>query len=96
MGQAYTRNELGACHSRTSACQGCTHQEDTQSALELVNSVQATRNAGCYVLDDEAFCDPITPMERIYYWACVGAAIGVSIVLVFGTLGYLSAKACGM
>lgn len=48
------------------------------------------------MLDDEAFCDPITPMERIAYWACVGASIGVSIFLVFGTLGYLSAKACSL
>lgn len=94
MGQVHTCNELGECHSRTPACQGCTHQEETQSAKALTTSTHGTRNAGCCVLDDEVFRKPITPIGRIAYWYCVVGATYMTIVIVLGSLGYLSTKAC--
>ena len=66
-------------------------------AKALEASAQASRDTGCYyVLDEDAFRDSLTPMERIAYWASVGFAVGLSVAAVFGTLGYFSAKAFGL
>lgn len=87
--------ELGVCQRRTPACAGCKHSEDATKALEA--SAQASRDTGCcFILEDEAFCERLTPMERIAYWGSVGVAVGLSVVAVFGTAGYLSVKALGL
>ena len=92
--------ELGVCQQRTPACPGCTSHHDDADAQALAACVQASRNTGCtvvlgdYDLDD--FKESLTPMERIAYWTAVGFAVGLSLVGVFGTAGYLSVKAFGL
>lgn len=86
--------ELGVCQQRTPPCPGCKYSEAEKA---LAASVQASRDTGCcFVVDDESFQESLTPMERIAYWASVGAAVGLSVVAVFGTAGYLSVKALGL
>lgn len=65
-------------------CLGCDHHA-------LAASVQASRDTGCCAQLLEAD-DAITPMERIAYWGSVGAAVGLSLAVVFGAAGYLVAK----
>ena len=64
--------DLGICQSRTPGCPGCTCHQD--SGYHTPH------------LDDEP--ESISPMERIAYWACVGATAGMSLVLVAGTAGH--------
>lgn len=65
--------------------------------MDLEASAQASRDTGCcFILDDEAFRESLSPMERIAYWGAVGAAVGLSIVTVFGSLGYFAARAFGL
>lgn len=87
-------HELGVCQGRTPRCPGCSYPDATK-ALEA--SAQASRDTGCcFVLDDEAFRESLTPVERIAYWGCVGLAVGLTVAAVFGTAGYFSAKALGL
>lgn len=82
---------------RKPACQGCTCHTDEATAKALAASAQASRDTGCcFVLDDEAFTDSLSPMERIAYWGSVGLVAGLSVVAVFGSLGYFTAKAFGL
>jgi hypothetical protein len=82
---------------RSPACQGCTCHTDEATAKALAASAQASRDTGCcFILDEEAFRESLTPMERIAYWGSVGVAVGLSVVAVFGTAGYLSVKALGL
>ena len=70
---------------------------DVQAAKDLAASVQASRNAGCCVLlEDDDFKESLTPMDRIAYWGAVGLVVGMSVAVVFGTVGYVSVKACGL
>lgn len=72
---------------------------DTRTTDALTSAVQASRNTGCCAdigYADYDLRDTLTPMERIAYWASVGAAVGISLVAVFGTAGYLYAKAVGL
>ena len=93
MANALTCQDLGVCQSREPACSGCNCHADAA----LAASVQASRNAGCCVLlEDDDFKESLTPMERIAYWASVGMAVGLSVAAVFGTVGYVSVKACGL
>ncbi len=86
--------ELGVCQGRSPSCPGCTHAEDAKA---LAASAQASRDTGCcFVMEDEAFRESLTPVERIAYWASVGAAVGLTVAAVFGTAGYLSVKALGL
>jgi len=77
-------DSLGCCQQRTPACLGCEHHA-------LAASVQASRDTGCcsQMLEAE---DTTTPFERIAYWGSVGAAVGLSLAVVFGAAGYLVAK----
>jgi hypothetical protein len=78
--------ELGVCQMRKPACQGCTCHTDEATAKALAASAQASRDTGCcFILDEEAFRESLTPMERIAYWGSVGVAVG-----------YLSVKALGL
>lgn len=89
--------ELGVCQSRTPACAGCACHTDDATSKALAASAQASRDTGCCCfVDEEAFQESLTPMERIAYWASVGLSVGLSIVAVFGTAGYLSVKALGL
>lgn len=97
MAAAHTCHDLGVCQARTPACHGCHCHADAQAAKDLAASVQASRNAGCCPLfDDDDFKESLTPMERIAYWGSVGLVVGMTVVAVFGTAGYLSVKACGL
>ena len=73
-----------ACQHRTPACLGCEHHA-------LAQFVQASRDTGCCVpFGDCADTEPtLTPFERIAYWGAVGLSVGCSLVVVFGTAGYL-------
>ena len=75
---------LGVCQQHTPACLGCDHHA-------LAQFVQASRNTGCCVpFGDCADTEPtLTPFERIAYWGAVGLSVGCSLVVVFGTAGYL-------
>lgn len=65
--------------------------------MDLEASAQASRDTGCcFILDDEAFRESLSPMERIAYWGAVGAAVGLSVAAAFGALGYFSVKAFGL
>ncbi|TXH90329.1 MAG: hypothetical protein E6Q78_05140 [Rhodoferax sp.] len=90
--------ELGLCQNRNPACTGCTCEADTATAKALASAAQASRNAGCCnVLGDEYdFKESLTPCERIAYWGAVGFGVGLSIVTVLGTAGYLSVKLFGI
>lgn len=75
---------LGFCHQRTPACLGCDHHA-------LAASVQASRDTGCCVpfgTDDHA-TNTLTRSERVGYWMCVGAAVGLIVITFFGSAGYL-------
>lgn len=76
-----------ACQQRTPACLGCEHHA-------LAQFVQASRDTGCCVpFGDCADTEPtLTPFERIAYWGAVGLSVGCSLVVVFGTAGYLFTK----
>ena len=76
-----------ACQHRTPACLGCEHHA-------LAQFVQASRDTGCCVpFGDCADTEPsLTPFERIAYWGAVGLSVGCSLVVVFGTAGYLFTK----
>lgn len=72
---------------------------DTDAAQALAASVQASRDTGCCsVLGDAErdFKTSLTPFERIAYWASVGAAVGLTVAVVFGTAGYVAARALGL
>lgn len=76
---------LGVCQQHTPACLGCDHHA-------LAASVQASRDTGCCVpfgTDDD---HTLTRFERIGYWIGVGAVVGLSVVVAFGSAGYLVAK----
>ena len=76
-----------ACQHRTPACLGCEHHA-------LAQFVQASRDTGCCgPFGDCADTEPtLTPFERIAYWGAVGLSVGCSLVVVFGTAGYLFTK----
>ena len=80
----HTCSALGVCQQRTPACLGCEHHA-------LAQFVQASRDTGCCVpFGDCADTEPtLTPFERIAYWGAVGLSVGCSLVVVFGTAGYL-------
>lgn len=89
--------ELGVCQMRSPACQGCTCHGELATAKALAASAQASRDTGCcFILDEDAFRESLSPMERIAYWGSVGVAVGLSVVTVFGSLGYFAAKAFGL
>lgn len=95
--------ELGVCNSAVPDCLVCPHSRsaDPAATTALAASAQARRNAGCHVLLDDAHLADLdttglTPMERIAYWVAVGCAVGLSLVAVFGTAGYLTAKALAL
>lgn len=78
---------LGCCQHRTPACLGCDHHA-------LAASVQASRDTGCCVpfgTDDDA-THTLTRAERMGYWIGVGATVGLSVIIVFGSAGYLITK----
>ena len=83
----YTCDAMGICQQRTPACLGCDHHA-------LAQFVQASRNTGCCVPFDtnDATTDTLTKTERVAYWLGVGVVVGMSVVTVFGTAGYLVAR----
>ncbi len=99
MSAARTCHSLGVCQARTPACPGCTCHADIEAAQALAASAQASRNTGCCAVladTDYDLRESLSPMERIAYWGGVGAVVGLGIVAVFGTAGYLSVKALGL
>lgn len=81
----HTCSALGVCQQRTPACLGCEHHA-------LATAVQASRDTGCCVpfgTDDD---HTLTRPERAGYWLGVGATVGLSVVTVFGSAGYLITK----
>lgn len=77
---------LGCCQQHTPACLGCDHHA-------LAQAVQASRDTGCCVpFGDSDDTATLTKAERVGYWIGVGATVGLSVVAVFGTAGYLAIK----
>lgn len=89
-----TCTALGVCQSHSPACNGCDQKKVLESFDYLMASVQASRDTGCCVpFGDCADTEPtLTPFERIAYWGAVGLSVGCSLVVVFGTAGFLLTK----
>jgi hypothetical protein len=75
---------LGVCQQHTPACLGCDHHA-------LAASVQASRDTGCcWPFGDDN--ETPTKAENVSYWLGVGATVGISVVALFGSAGYLFTK----
>lgn len=85
---------MDQAHSHTPGYPGRTHQQDGQATQAQHASLPTIYST---LPEDEAdFKEQLTPCERIFYWACVGLAVGLSVALFFGTAGYLTVKACSL
>ena len=76
------------------ACNDC-DQKQLLESFEVLNAcAQASRNTGCcsHLLAGADNDEPITPIERIAYWASVGIVVGSTVGVVFGLSGYLLVK----
>lgn len=58
--------------------------------------IQASRDAGCCSFDPTQDDKPGTVWELVAYWACVGLATGCTVGVVFGSLGYFTARVWGV
>lgn len=73
-------------------CNYCDQKQLLESFEALNTCAKASRDTGCCVpfgTDDDRI---LTRSERAGYWLGVGATVGLSVVAVFGTAGYLLTK----
>lgn len=80
----------------------CCNNDCEQGDICPVRAVQASRDTGCCSFDPTP-SDALPAAgrvawrwERVAYWACVGLATGCTVGVVFGSLGYFTARVWGV